>query len=157
MKAGLQGKIVKDEVIKLRSRFTDVHFAWQSGYERKFNQHNFTRVSVNLEWPWIYQSVFVVSLKTRQKYWSWISFSAVFSWFFTASRFFLAPDKIQGSTFKTKMKEELVGNIALVSKVCFFGIIGHEDKSRRGNTDLITIKNLSRPTRFWWRRMLVNN
>jgi len=26
-KAGLQGKIVKDEVIKLRSRFTDVHFA----------------------------------------------------------------------------------------------------------------------------------
>jgi len=27
MKAGLQGKIVKDEVIKLRSRFTDVHFA----------------------------------------------------------------------------------------------------------------------------------
>jgi len=26
MKAGLQGKIVKDEVIKLRSRFTDVHF-----------------------------------------------------------------------------------------------------------------------------------
>ena len=53
MKAGLQGKIVKDEVIKLRSRFTDVHFAWQSGYERKFNQHNFTRVLVNLEWPWI--------------------------------------------------------------------------------------------------------
>ena len=27
MKAGLTGKIVKDEVIKLRSRFTDVHFA----------------------------------------------------------------------------------------------------------------------------------
>ena len=27
MKAGLQGKIVKNEVIKLRSRFTDVHFA----------------------------------------------------------------------------------------------------------------------------------
>jgi len=27
MKAGLQGKIVKDEVIKLRSRFIDVHFA----------------------------------------------------------------------------------------------------------------------------------
>jgi glycine hydroxymethyltransferase len=27
MKAGLQGKIVKGEVIKLRSRFTDVHFA----------------------------------------------------------------------------------------------------------------------------------
>ena len=26
-KAVLQGKIVKDEVIKLRSRFTDVHFA----------------------------------------------------------------------------------------------------------------------------------
>ena len=26
-KAGLQGKIVKDEVIKLRNRFTDVHFA----------------------------------------------------------------------------------------------------------------------------------
>jgi glycine hydroxymethyltransferase len=27
MKDGLQGKIVKDEFIKLRSRFTDVHFA----------------------------------------------------------------------------------------------------------------------------------
>ena len=27
MKAGEKGKIVKDEVIKLRSRFTDVHFA----------------------------------------------------------------------------------------------------------------------------------
>jgi len=27
MKAGLTGKIVKDEVIKLRSRFSDVHFA----------------------------------------------------------------------------------------------------------------------------------
>ncbi len=27
MKAGLQGKIVKDKVFKLRSRFTDIHFA----------------------------------------------------------------------------------------------------------------------------------
>ena len=27
MKAGLQGKIVKDEVIKMRSRYSDVHFA----------------------------------------------------------------------------------------------------------------------------------
>ena len=53
MKAWLQRKIVKDEVIKLRSRFTEVHFAWQSGYERKFNQHNLPRISVNLEWSWI--------------------------------------------------------------------------------------------------------
>ena len=53
MKAWLQGKIFKDEVIKLRIRFSDVHFAWQSGYEWKFNQHDFTRDSVNLEWPWI--------------------------------------------------------------------------------------------------------
>ena len=27
MKAGLEGKSVKDEVTKLRSRFTDVHFS----------------------------------------------------------------------------------------------------------------------------------
>ena len=27
MKAGLEGKVVKDEVIQLRSRFTEVHYA----------------------------------------------------------------------------------------------------------------------------------
>ena len=27
MKAGLEGKVVKDQVVQLRSRFTEVHYA----------------------------------------------------------------------------------------------------------------------------------
>ena len=88
MKAGLQGKIVKDEVIKLRSRFTDVHFALQSVYIRKFNQHNFTRVSVNLEWPWILLSVFSRQSENQAKILILdIFFSCVFRVFYCESIF----------------------------------------------------------------------
>ena len=28
IKAGLEGKVIKDQVVQLRSRFTEVHYAW---------------------------------------------------------------------------------------------------------------------------------
>ena len=59
---------------------------------------------------------------------------------------FFAPDEVQRCSFKAKMIAELVGNIALVGKICFVWIICHENKSRRRGTDLITIKYFGRTT-----------
>jgi hypothetical protein len=77
-----------------------------------------------------------------------LNFPGFFTSIITSRRFFLPPNEIQRRAFKAKMIAELIGNVTLVSKICFFRIVRHKNKSRRRYTYLVSIVDFGWATRF---------